>query len=404
MKILSIYYELVPLVLSDLTFSVFGSLSLQEKDVKVFRLVSRGTVEEMKFLRQLYKTDLKNETLELDCPDYGATEGRFRGVAGDRNRKGELFGITNLLKYKDGNFKTYKSTVADSIKDYGCGVYREEDLEAAVRNMSEDEFKTLGEDTAKTLSEDTVFAKMAKQALTRSNVPQQLSHWSKPKRRFQLDEDSLDNERDDQAQAQSIGVDVPDNAATFRPGDVAPKGPGARPAQKDDESPNEDEYMGAVTQMNLDIFEHAPVQSPAAAAFAGTSGSRLGSIKEEDVREADAAYPCPAVLSSAVAAAATAGPEPDQKSSKSSPIQDVAKANADPDGDESKTNGLHSPSAAAGAAVRSPGSADSKRSPTPPSATLSQKNRARDLMNDILGGSKKKKKKSKRSKPVLKEE
>lgn len=31
--------------------------------MKVFRLVSRGTIEELKYLRQVYKTQLQSETI-----------------------------------------------------------------------------------------------------------------------------------------------------------------------------------------------------------------------------------------------------------------------------------------------------------------------------------------------------
>jgi hypothetical protein len=70
----------------------------------VLRLVTRGTIDEMKYLRQLYKVQLKQETLR----DAGASAPKaarmFRGVQGDKQRRGELFGTENLLKFKDGSF------------------------------------------------------------------------------------------------------------------------------------------------------------------------------------------------------------------------------------------------------------------------------------------------------------
>ena len=65
----------------------------------MLRLVARGTIEELKYCRQVYKEHLNQETLGTSKP------GRmFHGVASDPNRKGELFGCENLLKFKDGSF------------------------------------------------------------------------------------------------------------------------------------------------------------------------------------------------------------------------------------------------------------------------------------------------------------
>jgi hypothetical protein len=74
----------------------------QKRDVQVFRLVARGTLEELKYLRQLYKVQLKKETLDNNATSRAAR--MFRGVQGDKDRKGELFGTENLLRFKDGSF------------------------------------------------------------------------------------------------------------------------------------------------------------------------------------------------------------------------------------------------------------------------------------------------------------
>ena len=75
----------------------------QKRNVEVVRLIARGTIEELIYARQVYKTQLTKQTLGQN------TEGQnqpqiFRGVANDPNRKGELFGIENLMKFKDGSF------------------------------------------------------------------------------------------------------------------------------------------------------------------------------------------------------------------------------------------------------------------------------------------------------------
>ena len=57
----------------------------------------------MIYQRQIYKVQLKKQTLE--ATELGEDQPQiFRGVDKDKNRKGELFGIENLLKFKDGSF------------------------------------------------------------------------------------------------------------------------------------------------------------------------------------------------------------------------------------------------------------------------------------------------------------
>jgi hypothetical protein len=76
----------------------------------VFRLVSRGTLEEQKYLRQVYKTQLKNETMvDVSKPNLERERAvrLFRGVANDPSRRGELFGLSNLLRYEDGCLMKY---------------------------------------------------------------------------------------------------------------------------------------------------------------------------------------------------------------------------------------------------------------------------------------------------------
>ncbi|XP_068677020.1 DNA excision repair protein ERCC-6-like 2 [Montipora foliosa] len=67
----------------------------QRRDVKVYRLISSGTIEEMIYLRQVYKQQLANIAVK------GTNERRyFTGVEGDKERKGELFGLENLFSYR----------------------------------------------------------------------------------------------------------------------------------------------------------------------------------------------------------------------------------------------------------------------------------------------------------------
>ncbi|XP_041889075.1 DNA excision repair protein ERCC-6-like 2 isoform X2 [Corvus kubaryi] len=67
----------------------------QYRAVKVFRLISLGTVEEMMYLRQVYKQ-------QLHCAVIGTENARryFEAVQGSKEHQGELFGIHNLFKLR----------------------------------------------------------------------------------------------------------------------------------------------------------------------------------------------------------------------------------------------------------------------------------------------------------------
>ncbi|KAM3556061.1 hypothetical protein MY1884_005268 [Beauveria asiatica] len=66
----------------------------QTRDVEVFRLISLGTVEEIVYARQVYKQQQANI-------GYTASSERryFRGVQQDADRKGELFGLSNIFTF-----------------------------------------------------------------------------------------------------------------------------------------------------------------------------------------------------------------------------------------------------------------------------------------------------------------
>ncbi|XP_025029597.1 DNA excision repair protein ERCC-6-like 2 [Python bivittatus] len=68
----------------------------QRRDVKVFRLISLGTVEEMMYLRQVYKQ-------QLHCVVIGSKNAKryFKAVQGSKEHQGELFGIHNLFRFQD---------------------------------------------------------------------------------------------------------------------------------------------------------------------------------------------------------------------------------------------------------------------------------------------------------------
>ncbi|KAF8249036.1 hypothetical protein K440DRAFT_545082 [Wilcoxina mikolae CBS 423.85] len=68
----------------------------QTRDVEVFRLISSGTIEEIVYARQIYKQQQANI-------GYDASEERryFTGVQGDKDNKGELFGLKNLFNFQE---------------------------------------------------------------------------------------------------------------------------------------------------------------------------------------------------------------------------------------------------------------------------------------------------------------
>ena len=106
------------------------------------RLVAQGTLDELRYIRQLYKGQLKQETLEnVDAPNRKAAPRLFRGVQGDVDRKGELFGTENLLKYKDGIFLLDIWTGDD--KKSRSRKMREFGVQDIVQGVNEDSYREL---------------------------------------------------------------------------------------------------------------------------------------------------------------------------------------------------------------------------------------------------------------------
>ena len=133
-------------IFTPISFLTSSSTGIgQTKDVKVFRLVTRGTIEELKYLRQVYKTQLKSETIvNLEETSRAKSKRIFRGVEGDTSRKGELFGMENLLKFHDGNFFNYAANVSES-KQFGVDVHGTDDLLEQVQDMDEEELDAIGD-------------------------------------------------------------------------------------------------------------------------------------------------------------------------------------------------------------------------------------------------------------------
>lgn len=100
----------------------------QSKVVKVFRLVSRGTIEELRYLRQVYKKQLKSETIIEKGTERESTKRIFRAVDKDQHRRGELFGYVNLTRFNpNGTFLDYGRETPDAksfdLKFYDMGSF-----------------------------------------------------------------------------------------------------------------------------------------------------------------------------------------------------------------------------------------------------------------------------------------
>ena len=83
----------------------------QQRNVFVYRLISVGTIEEIIYMRQIYKQQLANIAINT------SSERRyFAGVAGDKRHREELFGIANMFKFSsDHNSFLAKETFERSL-------------------------------------------------------------------------------------------------------------------------------------------------------------------------------------------------------------------------------------------------------------------------------------------------
>mmetsp|Transcript_38727 Transcript_38727/g.83449 ORF Transcript_38727/g.83449 Transcript_38727/m.83449 type:complete len:902 (+) Transcript_38727:275-2980(+) len=112
----------------------------QKRDVETVRLVARGTIEELIYARQVYKVQLKKQTLGHNIDGRNQPQ-IFRGVAKDKNRKGELFGLENLLKFKDGSFMSLLWKSSDNpLEEHDVSALAKE-----LENMNEDQLDDLAE-------------------------------------------------------------------------------------------------------------------------------------------------------------------------------------------------------------------------------------------------------------------
>ncbi|XP_053152672.1 DNA excision repair protein ERCC-6-like 2 isoform X2 [Hemicordylus capensis] len=102
----------------------------QCRDVKVFRLISLGTVEEMIYLRQVYKQ-------QLHCVVVGSENAKryFEAVQGSKQHQGELFGIHNLFKLQD-----HGSCLTKDILEY-----EDQDTAGSTEPLKKEEFDCISD-------------------------------------------------------------------------------------------------------------------------------------------------------------------------------------------------------------------------------------------------------------------
>ncbi|KAK4953000.1 hypothetical protein LTR10_008705 [Elasticomyces elasticus] len=114
----------------------------QERDVEVFRLVSRGSVEEIVYARQIYKQ--QQARIGYDA----SVERRyFRGVQDRKEMKGEIFGLANLFAPMSENVVLKEIVNKTNVAETRAGVeIAGLDLEAA--DEEDDVFGAEGGETA----------------------------------------------------------------------------------------------------------------------------------------------------------------------------------------------------------------------------------------------------------------
>ncbi|XP_016389500.1 DNA excision repair protein ERCC-6-like 2 [Sinocyclocheilus rhinocerous] len=97
----------------------------QCRDVTVFRLISLGTVEEIIYLRQIYKQQLQSSVI-------GRENARryFEAVQGTDGQAGELFGIRNLFRLQtDGTCLTHRILEREGRVEVGITTARTQALD-----------------------------------------------------------------------------------------------------------------------------------------------------------------------------------------------------------------------------------------------------------------------------------
>lgn len=151
----------------------------QTRDVEVFRLISQGTLEEIVYARQIYKQQQANI-------GYTATSERryFQGVQGQKDQKGEIFGLQNLFSYQGENLVlrdiVNKTNIAESKADVRVANLQVEqqdsDGDTEPGNMTDEDgfqqsIKKESEDAAISQLAAEIIGEKPRKSRSRSNTP-----------------------------------------------------------------------------------------------------------------------------------------------------------------------------------------------------------------------------------------
>ncbi|XP_038068189.1 DNA excision repair protein ERCC-6-like 2 [Patiria miniata] len=83
----------------------------QHRDVRVYRLISTGSIEENMYLRQVYKQQLASAAVTSENPMR-----YFTAVAGDKKQQGELFGLHNMFALRADTSCLTKDLIQRHVK------------------------------------------------------------------------------------------------------------------------------------------------------------------------------------------------------------------------------------------------------------------------------------------------
>lgn len=101
--------------------------------MEVYRLVSAGTIEEIVYARQIYKQQQANI-------GYNASTERryFKGVQKDKDRKGELFGLSNIFSFHGNQVVLQNIMHQTNVAEARAGAKM---IDLDMDKVEEDEFK-----------------------------------------------------------------------------------------------------------------------------------------------------------------------------------------------------------------------------------------------------------------------
>ena len=124
----------------------------QHRRVKCYRFLSQGTIEELKWLRQLYKQKMTGAGFveEKEFKDYGV---KFKAVKGEVN--GELFGMENMIKFSETSF-------IEEIDDPGGHKRRAKEKENELAGVVDVDELTPGIDAKINAASDKIDAELEK--------------------------------------------------------------------------------------------------------------------------------------------------------------------------------------------------------------------------------------------------